>query len=325
MGKLKLTLACGLYDRTRALQNGEVRPEGIELNYLAYEPFQLFWRQARYAEFDASEYSLGAYLTELGKGMDRFVGIPVFPSRAFRHSCVYVNTEAGIEKAEDLKGKRIGLPDFSLTAIIWLRGILADDYGIGNEDAIWYTGGLNKPGGEPRMTLNLPEGMERYHVRDRSLNDMLVEGELDALLAPLMPVSFLNRSPRVARLWPNYAEVEKDYFSRTGLFPIMHAVVIKRNIYEKHPWVARNLMQAFIEAKEIAQQELYGLSVLKTTLPWQFPAYEETVRIMGPDYWPYGMEANRKGFETLARYMYEQGITPRIVKMEEAFVESTWG
>ena len=325
MSKLELTLACGLYDRTRALEDGQVRPEGIKLNYLGIEPFELFWRQARYAEFDVSEYSLGAYLIELGRGHDRFVGVPVFPSRAFRHSCVYVNTGAGIREPEHLKGKRIGLPDFSLTAIVWLRGILADDYGIGHEDAIWYTGGLNRPGGEPRMALDLPEGMQTHHVSDRSLNDMLDSGELDALLAPLMPVSFCKQSPRVARLWPNYAEVEKDYFSRTGLFPIMHAVVIKRGIYEQYPWVARNLMQAFGKAKEMAQEELYGLSVLKTTLPWQFPAYEETIQIMGTDFWPYGMEANRKCFDVLARYMYEQGLTPRVVTMEEAFVESTWG
>lgn len=325
MNKLALTLACGRYDRTRALEDGRVAPNGVDLNYIALEPFELFWRQARYGEFDASEYSLGAYLIERARGNDRFTAIPVFPSRAFRHSCVYVNARSGIKRPEDLKGKRIGVPDFTLTALIWLRGMLADDHGIGNEDAIWYTGGLNKPGGEARVAVDLPPAMEVHHETARSLDALLAANELDALLAPLPPKSFADRSSQVVRLWDDFAQVEEQYHARTGFFPMMHAIVVKKELHAANPWLARNLMQAFEAAKAAAQDELHGLSVLKTMLPWQFAAYERTTALMGEDYWPYGMERNRAEFDTLARYAHEQGLTPRRVQMDEVFAESTQG
>lgn len=316
--RLSLTLACSRYDRTRALEDGRVRPEGIELTFLAYEPMELFARQVRYAEFDVAEYSLGAYLIECSRGASRFTAIPVFPSRAFRHGSVYIRRGSGIERPQDLKGKRVGVPDYTMTAALWLRGLFQDEYGVRPEDIHWFVGGLNEPGGKARFDMEFP-GV-RVEQATKSLNEMLVAGELDALFAPKAPRAF-GQSPEVLRLWPDYRRVEQEYYQRTGIFPIMHVVVIKKEIYDRHPWVGPSLFKAFVEAKALAEQDLQpqAHSVLKCMLPWSQEDYESTVALMGQDFWPYGVERNREVFETAARYAYEQGMAAKVVTVEEAF------
>ena len=250
--KLNLTLACGLYDRTLALQTGAVRPDGIDLNFLVMTPAEIFRRQARHAEFDVAEMSFSTYSILLGQGDHRMIAIPVFPSRKFRHSEIIVNVNSGVREPKELIGRRMGSPEYQQTAAVWLRGQLQHDYGVPPDQIEWCFGGLNEPEDwAPRIPVAIPSN---YRVQTLSnqqcLNDMLEEGKIDAVMGANLPRSFLEGSPNVARLFPDYQEVEADYYRRTGIFPIMHTVVIKREIYEKAPWVAMSMYRAFVEAKE---------------------------------------------------------------------------
>lgn len=324
MSGLNLTLACGAYDRTKPVAEGKVIPEGIDLNYMELEPEELFWRMAQYSEFDASEFSLAAYLTLRGRDDDRFVGIPVFPSRMFRHSAVFINTEAGIEKAEDLKGKRIGVPDYTMTAPVWIRGIFQHDHGVKPTDVKWFTGGLNSPGRLQRIEVKWPKELEISHIgNEKTLSDMLEKGEIDALIGARQPKSYDEGSPKVAPLWPDYHTVEMDYFERTGIFPIMHLIVIKKEIYERHPWVAVSLFKAFSRAKAMCQEKIFTLSAPKYMVPGVEKLYKDIVAKMGLDYWSYGYEPNRKVLETFAQYIYEQSMTSTLVDPKDVFCPST--
>lgn len=322
MSQLKLTLACNDYDRTRALWDGRVTPEGIDLSYIALHGEELFWRQLQYAEFDVSELSLSNYLTEISGDNPRFIAIPVFPSKFFRHSFIFISKKSGIKTPQDLKGKKVGIPEYSMTAPLWMRGMLQHDHGVAPSDMEWYLGGLEQPGRRdrikvsPPVTLNpIPEG--------KTLNEMLANGEIDALITARGPSSFFAKHPNVDRLWPNYKEVEMDYFKRTGIFPIMHTVAIKREIYDAHPWVAQSLYKAFWEAKKLAQEYLGELGHLRYMLPWLVPEYELTVSLMGENYWAYGVEANKVTLEAATQYAYEQGLASRKVAIEELFAPTT--
>ena len=315
---MKVTLACGPYDRTWPLACGRVQPEGVDLNYISLPPEELFWRMAVHGEFDASEFSLGAMSILLGRGDRRFVGIPVFPSRFFRHSSVFINSNSGIRRPEDLKGRRVGVPDYTMTANTWIRGFLDHDYGVKPTDLQWVTGGLNEPGRKQRVATRPIEGLQVTNSETGTLSEMLDRGEIDALIGAREPDSFRNRSPNVARLFPDYREVETKYYQRTGIFPIMHLIVIKRDIYERHPWLAYSLYKAFAESKEICTEEMGAQSALKYMLPWMIPELEETTR-MGADYWPYGLDANRKTLEAFIGYNTEQGLVESPFKAEDLF------
>ena len=319
MAKIKVTLACGPYDRTWPLASGRVQPEGVDLNYISLPPEELFWRMAVHGEFDASEFSLGAMSILLGRGDRRFVGIPVFPSRFFRHSSVFINSNSGIRRPEDLKGRRVGVPDYTMTANTWIRGFLEHDYGVKPTDLQWVTGGLNEPGRKQRVATRPIEGLQITNSETGTLSEMLDRGEIDALIGAREPDSFRNRSPNVARLFPDYREVETKYYQRTGIFPIMHLIVIKREVYERHPWLAYSLYKAFAESKEICAEEMGAQSALKYMLPWMIPELEETKRIMGEDYWPYGLEANCKTLEAFIGYNTEQGLVESPLKAEDLF------
>jgi 4,5-dihydroxyphthalate decarboxylase len=323
MAKIKVTLACGPYDRTWPLASGRVQPEGVDLNYISLPPEELFWRMAVHGEFDASEFSLGAVSILLGRGDRRFVGIPVFPSRFFRHSSVFINSNSGIKRPEDLKGRRVGVPDYTMTANTWIRGFLEHDYGVKPTDLQWVTGGLNESGRKQRVATKPIEGLKITNTETGTLSEMLDRGEIDALIGAREPDSFRNRSPNVARLFPNYRDVETKYYQRTGIFPIMHLIVIKRDIYERHPWLAYSLYKAFAESKEICAKEMTAQSALKYMLPWMIPELEETTRIMGADYWPYGLEANRKTLEAFIGYNKEQGLVESPFKAEDLFAPET--
>jgi len=324
--KLHLTVACGDYDRTKALQDGSVQPEGIRLNYIPLQAEEIFWRMGGHREFDASEMSLSNHITMVSRGNAPFVAIPVFPSRFFRHSCVFINTDSGIQKPQDLKGKKVGAPEYSITAAVWIRGMLQDDYGVKTYDMEWFVGGQEEPGRKERVALKLPPEIKSSPIAaDKTLNGMLESGEIHALISARAPSSFVKGSPKIRRLFPNYKEVEVDYYKRTKIFPIMHVLVIRKEVYEQHPWVARSLYKAFCEAKERAIKAMHISNTLACTLPWLFAEIEQLKQIFGADWWPYGIEPNRHMLETLIRYMGEQGLMEKPLKVEELFAPNVVG
>lgn len=278
----------------------------------------------RHQEFDISELSLSSYLIAKDRGYPKFTAIPVFVSRFFRHSGIFINTHAGIQEPADLLGKKVGIPEYQLTACLWIRGILQHEYGVHPADVSWYTGGQESPGRVEKVKLDLPPEIRIQRIeKDQTLNEMLEQGEIDALIAPRAPSSFLNGSSNVQRLFPDYVSVERDYFKRTGIFPIMHVVAVKDEILERHPWVAANLYQAFEEAKQKMYEGLQQTAALKVTLPWFVSEWENTKKLMGEDFWPYGIKKNRKTLEAAVTYSYEQGLIKQRLKIEDLFCQST--
>ena len=323
MGDIHLTLACEDYDRTRALKDGLIKPEGIELNYLVMSVEEIFWRMMKYEEFDVSELSMGAFLTAAARGRRPFIAIPVFPSRTFRHRCIFINSGSGIERPQDLRGKRMGVPEYSMTAAVWLRGLFQHEYGIWPEEIHWIQAGEEEPGRKDRVDFEMPPGVRLESRTDRTLNEMIESGEIDAMMSPRMPTCFLNGSPHVRRLFPDYKQAEMNYFKTTGLFPIMHVIVIKRSVYQKEPWVAQTLYKGFCTAKDLCMRQLYDTNILRISLPWTSAEYEETRDLMTADYWPYGLEPNRDNLETLHGYLYEQGLIRQKLDLDELFARET--
>lgn len=324
MGKLHLTLACWDYDRTRALQDGRVPVEGVELTYLPLRVEETFWRMLRYQEFDAAELSLGSYLMAREKGYPRLIAIPVFPSRAFRHSCIYINTDSGIKEPKDLVGKKVGVPEYQITMAIWARGILQHEYGVRPEQMKWFTGGEEHPGREDKIRHDLPPNLDIRPIGPaQTLSSMLEQGELDAVISAHMPSSFVRRSPKVRRLIQNFRAVERDYYRRTKIFPTMHTVALREEVYEKNPWVAQSLCKAFAESKRICQESMYEFSALKYMLAWSIAEMEEEREIFGEDLWPYGLEANRHVLEALVQYAHEQGLLKSRLDLKSLFAPST--
>jgi 4,5-dihydroxyphthalate decarboxylase len=323
MANIHLTLACEDYDRTRSLREGIIKPEGIDLNYLVLSVEEIFWRMMKYEEFDVSELSMGAFLTAAARGRRPFIAIPVFPSRTFRHRCIFVHTASGVERPEDLRGRRMGVPEYSMTAAVWLRGLFQHEYGIAPQEIYWVQAGEEEPGRKDRVDFEMPAGVRLESKTDRTLNQMIDSGEIDAMMSPRMPTCFVNGSTRVRRLFPNYKEAEIEYFRKTRLFPIMHVIVIRRAIYDAHPWVAETLYKAFCRAKDLCMSELYDTNVLRVSLPWTATEYEETRDLMTADYWPYGLGPNRANLETLHAYLYEQGIIEQKLILDELFARET--
>jgi len=317
-GSVRLTLACGDYDRTRALRDGTVKPRGVELTCVTLPPIEIFRRMLRHQEFEASELGFVPFMVALERGEPKLVGIPVFPSRCFRHSAIYVNDRARIDHPRDLAGKRVGVLSYVNTAAVWVRGILGDDYGVRPEEIRWLQSATVNQAFQPPGGISLESIPE-----DRTLDNMLAAGDLDALISPAMPAPFLAGAPGVRRLFADFAGAEKDYFRRTGVFPIMHLVVIRRALHRSHPWLGASLYEAFAAAKTVAMRSLYDTVALKSSLPWMIAEIEEARALFGrADYWPYGLDdpMNRKTLEVLTRYAYEQGLTSRRFATEELFV-----
>jgi 4,5-dihydroxyphthalate decarboxylase len=320
MSKLRMSLGCWNYDRTRALMDGSVQPQGIDLNYLNMPVEETFFRMLRHREFDAAEMSLSSYSVSRSKPEQPFVAIPVFPSRFFRHSCIYVNAKSGIKEPKDLIGRRVGNPEYQMTAPVWIRGILSDHYGVPVDSVTYCTGGEEEPGRSEKIKLDLPPNIRVEPIGEhQTLSQMLADGEIDALYTARMPSSFRNGNGKVKRLFENYVEVERQYFRDTGIFPIMHTVAIRREVYEANRWVAQSLYKAFIEAQQMTYQDLEETAALKTMLPWASAHVEEARRDMGDDFWPYGLEKNRKSLETFLRYHFEQGLSRRLLTPDELF------
>lgn len=325
----KLALSCGgcdYWDRSHALMDGTVRPRGIDLNYMAVPLQDLFRRMVQHEEFDAAEMSLSTYVALAANGDTRFVGVPVFPSRNFRHGYLFVNTGSGIEKPEDLKGRRIGVPEYQMTAALWIRGFLQHDFGVHARDIVWLTGGMRKPGYVERAPITLPDDIKLTVIpEDRHLEEMLDAGEIEAMISPVRPASLVAGNDTVRRMFADSRSVEKDYYRRTGLFPIMHTIVIRRAVYEKNPWVALSLFEAFEEAKRLGRARLEVTGPLAVALPWVPSDLEEIAEVFGDvDPWVYGIAANRHCIETLCRYSHEQGMAGRIVGLEELFAKETF-
>jgi 4,5-dihydroxyphthalate decarboxylase len=322
MSDLRLTLACWDYDRTRPLIDGRIKPQGIELDIKLLRPRETFQRMLDDQEFHASELSLASYTALKGRGTCPFVAIPVPVSKIFRHSCIYVRSGAGIEKPEDLKGKRVGTSQFSSTALVFLRGMLQHDYGVLASDLHWFMGGLNTFTEQPLISLkNLPKDVKLdFLPGTETLEGNFAAGDLDALLSIYIPKLFLDRSPKISRLFPDFKAVEQDYFRRTGIFPIMHVIVVREDVHREHPWVARGLYRAFCDAKDLAVNGLYDTDALRLALPWLLDHVEEAWRVFGKDYWAYGLEPNRATFSAIGRYVHEQGLSPRVVTADELFV-----
>ncbi|HVT67955.1 MAG TPA: hypothetical protein VHF26_09420 [Trebonia sp.] len=317
MTTLHLTFACESYDRIRALQDGRVRPEGIDLNILALPVEETFYRQARYREFDISEMSLSSYLVTLDADEPPFVALPVFPSRSFRHQSIYVNTGSGIAAPADLVGKRVGVPEYQLTAVVWQRGILAEHHGVPVESVRYFTGGMEQPGRTEKLKLNLPPGVSVTPIpAGQTLSAMLAAGELDAVYCAGQPAGY-GTLPQLGRLFEDFPEVEADYYRRTGIFPIMHTVVLRRELHQRHPWIARSLTKAFQASLDIAYADLAQRNALKVMLPWLDRHLADTVGVLGSRYWDYGVDANRHVLETFSRYHHEQGLSAKARTAEE--------
>jgi len=322
--RVPITIACGDYDRTRGIKEGRVPVEGCDVTYIALEPEEAFFRAFRYQEFDVCELSLSSYLRTVDAGESAYVGVPAFVSRVFRHSGIYIRTDRGIRAPADLVGKTIGLPEYQITAVVWMRGILQDEYGVRPTDIHWRSGGIEEPGRDERTPLAPIPGLDLKPIAaDKTLSGMLAAGELDAMFSARAPSSFLKGAPHVGRLFPDYRAVEAAYYKKTGLFPVMHLVGIRKTLVERHPWLPTSLYKAFVEAKALALAEVRDINALRVTLPWLEAEALETVRLMGDDYWRYGVEENRKEIETLARYAHEQGLVKRRLRAEELFARPT--
>ncbi len=324
MSKLRLTLACWNYDRTRGLADGSVQPDGIELTYLNLPVEETFFRMLRYREFEVAEMSLSSYTVSLFWDDPPFIAIPVFPSRVFRHASIFVSERSGIREPKDLIGRRVGNPEYQLTAQVWIRGTLSDEYGVAPASVEYWTGGVEEPGREEKIALDLPPEFKIRRIGpNQTLSQMLADGEIDALYAPRAPSTLVTRPKDVRRLFENHAEIERAYYLKTRIFPIMHTVVIRRDIYRAHPWVAQSLYKAFVESQRLVYEDFKETGVLKAMLPWLTAHVEELKRAMGHDWWPYGFEPNRHVIETFLRYHHEQGLSKRRLRPEDLFASET--
>ncbi len=324
MGELRLTLAVGDYDHTRDLALGRVRPQGIDLTVLNYNVEEIFFRFYDRGEWEVSEMSMGMYTSALSRGDDRMIAIPVFPSRVFRHSAFYVRSDGAIHKPEDLAGKRIGVPQWSQTATIYARGYLTSTVGIPLSGIEWVQAGVNDPGRDEHAKLRLPPEVKLRVVPDRSLSEMLLAGDIDAIISARVPRPVVEGDRRIRRLFPDFRAVEQAYFRQTGIFPIMHTVVIRRDAYEANRWIARNLMIAFQEARDRSIARMLDLTASYVPIPWGMDFAREAgseLVFKGAGYWPYGIEANRVTLDAFLQYTFEQGTCHRRLRVEEIFAE----
>lgn len=320
--KLPLSFAVSPYDHVSDLIEGGVSAEGLDIRPIVLGVEEIFYRALKYQEFDACELSMGKYIWLTSKNDPTFSGIPVFPSRVFRHSSIYVLRDGTLKTIEDLRGKRVGIPEWAQTAAIYTRGMLVHQYGFTLQEIFWVQAGVNQPGRDEKAELLLPDGVRIERVRDKSLNQMLLAGEVDAVMSAHSPEAFEHGDPRVVRLIADYQPVEQAYFEQTGVFPIMHIIAIKRSVLERDPWVARSLYKALEEAKERSLKRSIEATASRFPIPWSFYHAEKARAIFGDDPFPYGIEPNRTTLEAFALFSYEQGVAHRHIDIEELFFPS---
>ncbi len=315
---LRLTVGLSDYDHIRDLADGRVRAEGLELSFLTLAVEEIFFRFLRYREWHVSELSFAKFVAMRAGGDDSVVGLPVFPSRVCRHSSIYVRT-GGPSRPEDLAGSRIGVPEWAQTASVYTRSLLSHEWGIPLSSVAWFQAGVNEPGRREKVRIELPDKVRLTPVEDRSLDEMLHAGDLDAVFSAHPPASFERGDPGIVRLFPDYRGVEEEYVRRTGIFPIMHVVVVRADVLAEHPWVAMNLFRAFDEARERAENRLLDMTASRIPLPW-IPEHARAVReLLGGALWPYGVEPNRTTLEAFLRVAHEQGVAARHLEPEELF------
>jgi len=323
---LQLSLAClDNWDRTRPLMDGSVKARGIQLLTVPQPPGgALFRRVAQHTEFDIAEMSTSTFMIMTSGRDDRYIGIPAFPSRNFRHGYVFVNRRSGITRPEDLAGKRVGMSEYQTTAAVWQRAFLQDDYGVRANQIEWLEGGLNEPNRPERYHVDMPSDIHLGRIGPgETLNQMLEEGQLDAVIGPGTP-ECLKRASHIERLFPDFRSVEKDYYKRTGFFPIMHLVVIRRELYQEYPWVAQSIFDAFELAKASELQRLRHTGNLACALPWLLSDLEEIDEVFDGDHWPYGISKNEALLERMTQASFEQGLSSRKLEVRELFAEETW-
>ena len=322
MAKLNLSLAVGPYDRTRALIDGTVQIDGVNAVGMTLSPEEIFFRALRHAEFDICELSLSSFTVKTSQGGGPYVAVPAFVSRAFRHTSIYVRTDR-IKKPEDLKGKKVGVPEYQLTANVWARAFLEDDYGVKPSDIHWIRGGIEDADRLEKITITLPKDVKLDNApAGRTISAMLADGDIDGFIAP-RPPSLPKNTPNVGWLFPDPVAAAKDYFKRTGIFPIMHLVGVRRTIAEQHPWLPGAVFKAFSQAKEVALEFLSDTSATKVTLPFVEERLAEARALMGEDFWSYGVEENRKTLENFLKHHHSQGLSSRLVTPEEMFHPGT--
>jgi 4,5-dihydroxyphthalate decarboxylase len=322
MAKLNLSLAVGPYDRTRALIDGSVQIDGVTVAGMTLSPEEIFFRAFRQAEFDICELSLSSFTVKTAQGNCPYVGVPAFVSRAFRHTAIYVRTDR-IKKPEDLKGKRVGLPEYQLTANVWARAILEDDHGVKPSDIQWVRGGIEDADRPEKIAIKLPSNVKLEDApAGKSISRLLAEGAIDGFIAP-RPPSLPKGTPNVGWLFADPVAAAKDYYKRTGIFPIMHLVGVRRELVERNPWLPGAVFKAFEQAKKAALDLLSDTSATKVTLPFVEERLIEARALMGEDFWSYGLEPNRKTLESFLKHHHAQGLSPRLVKPEELFHPGT--
>ena len=325
MNTLPLSLAIGSYAHTQDLADDSVRPKGIALSTSILPIEVISARFSAFQDFDVAEFSLGSFCAHLASTSEaRMVGLPVFLSRAFRHSAIYVRTDAGLAGASDLAGRRVGIPEWAQTAVIYMRGVLQHDAGVALDSVHWVQAGVDQPGRSDKAPVTLPPGVKVERRPADTLSGMLLNGELDAIISARPPAAFLARDPRIERLYPDYQAAEQDYYRRSGVFPIMHIIAVRRDIYERHRWIARNLVDAFEAAKANAVARLRNTQVSYLPVPWGPHDFERRAQfVFGADAWPYGAQANAVTLDAFLGFCHEQGVTRRRLNRDELFAPET--
>jgi 4,5-dihydroxyphthalate decarboxylase len=317
--RLHLTLATTDYDHVRDLMNGVVRAEGIVLTGFVLPVEEIFFRFIKNREWDVSEMSFGKFIAYNALGNSPFIGIPVFPSRVFRHSAFYVRADRGIASPNDLEGKTVGIPEWAQTAGIYARGFLAETAGVDLRKIKWVQAGMNDAGREEKVEFTLPKGIQYSQRRDSSLSAMLLSGEIDAAISARVPDAFVNGGGRIARLYPDYRADEQRYYDATGIFPIMHVIAMRRAVFERYPWAAMNMLKAFEQAKERSLERIGDLTASRIPVPWSASIVDDTSKSFGADPFPYGLEANRKTLDAFCRFANDQGVTAKRLTPDDLF------
>jgi 4,5-dihydroxyphthalate decarboxylase len=329
MAKLQITFASCPYDRLNPIITGRVPVEGCEVNFFPLRPEELFPRVYHTQDFDVTELSASSHILTSLRGDANYVGVPAFVSRVFRHGDIYIRTDRGIRTPEDLRGRIVGVPEYQMTAALWIRGILSDEFGVKTSDIRWRNGGLQRPGRGERTAISLPGTIELETIgSEKTLSGMLADCEIDALITAVRPLCFTQGAPNVGRLFPNYRAAEEAYYRKTQMFPIMHLMGVRRSLAEQHPWLPGSILKACLQARSIALEEMHSTGMFYAMLPWLSDDIARAEAVMGPNMWPYGATANRKELEAMLRWSHEQGLAPRLGKVEEIFApgltEARW-
>ncbi len=320
MSLLKLTLACASYDRVLPIIDGRIRIEGCDTTFFPIDAEEAFARAFRSQDFDITELSFSSHILATSRGKTHYQALPVFISRYFRHSAIYIRTDRGINSPKDLRGKLVGVPEYQMTAALWVRGLFSDEYGVPTDEIRWRNGGLNNPGRTERIAIELPQRIELKSIPDdKTLSGMLQAGELDAIVTARAPKCFTDGGPNIDRLFPDFRRAEEDYYRKTSLFPIMHVIAVRRSLLEENPWLGPSVYKAFLRAKNMALADMQDLGALSATLPWLLDDVARVRNVMGHDFWPYGVPANRKAIDAMLRWSVEQGLSEQPVAIEDVF------